>query len=74
MSSYHVCRNPAPHIYGVSVNDDRERYHYVYRITSIVSGTHYYGCRSSKTNPLNDIARYKSSSKSKPFQLLQKVS
>jgi len=43
-------------------------YHYVYRITNLVSNKHYYGKRSSKNEPHLDIGKkYFSSSKDKQF-------
>lgn len=43
-------------------------YHYVYRITHITLNKHYYGCRSTKHTPKEDLGvRYFSSSKDKEF-------
>ena len=42
--------------------------HYVYRITNIKENKHYYGCRTSKIKPVNDLGiNYFSSSKNKEF-------
>lgn len=47
--------------------------HYVYRITNILVGRHYYGVRSSKFEPINDLGiKYFSSSTNKKFILEQK--
>lgn len=49
------------------------RYHYVYRITNIVLNKHYYGSRSSKVRPEDDLGIvYFSSSKDKDFIKNQK--
>lgn len=49
--------------------------HYVYRITNKVENKHYYGCRTSKVPPIEDIGvKYFSSSKDKDFIAEQKVS
>lgn len=43
-------------------------FHYVYRITNKTSKIHYYGCRSSKISPNEDIGKkYFSSSRDKKF-------
>jgi DNA polymerase-1 len=43
-------------------------YHYVYRITNVVEGKHYYGKRSSKIGPKLDLGKkYFSSSRDKQF-------
>lgn len=48
-------------------------YHYVYRITNLVLKKHYYGCRSCKVTPKNDLGQvYFSSSKDKDFIAHQK--
>jgi hypothetical protein len=48
-------------------------YHYVYRITNKVTGKHYYGKRSSKNIPIEDLGKkYFSSSKNKSFIKEQK--
>ena len=48
-------------------------YHYVYRITNIVENKHYYGKRSSKCDPKQDLGiKYFSSSKDKVFKADQK--
>lgn len=42
--------------------------HYVYRITNKVENKHYYGCRTTKLEPKNDLgSKYFSSSKDKDF-------
>lgn len=44
------------------------KYHYVYRITEIIKRKHYYGVRTSKVEPLNDLGiKYFSSSRDKEF-------
>jgi len=44
-------------------------YHYVYRITNLKIGKHYYGVRSSKNKPINDIGvKYFSSSTDSEFR------
>lgn len=49
-------------------------YHYVYRITNIVENKHYYGKRTCKINPREDIGvAYFSSSTDKQFMKDQKV-
>ena len=48
-------------------------YHYVYRITNLVEKKHYYGKRSSKCDPKEDLGKtYFSSSRDKIFQTDQK--
>jgi len=48
-------------------------YHYVYRITNLVENKHYYGKRSSKCDPKEDLGvKYFSSSSDKMFMLDQK--
>lgn len=48
-------------------------YHYVYRITNTLLNKHYYGKRSSKLPPAQDLGfKYFSSSKDKEFIKLQK--
>ena len=48
-------------------------YHYVYRITNLVEKKHYYGKRSSKCDPKEDLGKkYFSSSTDKEFLLDQK--
>ena len=61
-------------IYGVSATPGSDgRYHYVYRITNLVENKHYYGKRTSKKNPYDDLgSRYFSSSRDKNFILCQK--
>lgn len=45
-----------------------KKYHYVYRITHLVEGKHYYGVRSSNVHPSKDIGiKYFSSSTNKEF-------
>jgi hypothetical protein len=67
----------ALNIYGVnpiqpSLLDNK--YHYVYRITNLVTGMHYYGKRSSSNHPYNDLGtRYFSSSSKKEFIQEQKT-
>ena len=42
--------------------------HYVYRITNKVENKHYYGCRTTKLEPKDDLgSKYFSSSKDKSF-------
>ena len=49
------------------------KFHYVYRITNIVSKRHYYGVKSSSCHPSLDIGiKYFSSSKDKEFMIDQK--
>ena len=49
-------------------------YHYVYRITNLVKNKHYYGCRTSKCLPNEDLRiKYFSSSKDKDFIKDQKL-
>jgi hypothetical protein len=48
-------------------------YHYVYRITNLVEKKHYYGKRSSKCDPKQDLGiKYFSSSRDKEFRTDQK--
>jgi hypothetical protein len=48
-------------------------YHYVYRITNVVEKKHYYGKRSSKCDPKQDLGKiYFSSSTDKEFIVDQK--
>jgi len=48
--------------------------HYVYRITNITDNKHYYGARSSKCAPVNDLGiKYFSSSSNKDFIADQKA-
>ena len=43
-------------IYGATpVVGTDNKFHYVYRITNIVEGKHYYGARSCKINPYKDL-------------------
>ena len=50
-----------------------KKYHYVYRITNIKHKKHYYGVRSSKIKPINDLGiKYFSSSTDKQFIIDQK--
>ena len=45
-----------------------DKYHYVYRITNTKLNKHYYGSRTSKLKPKEDIGiKYFSSSKDKDF-------
>lgn len=47
---------------------DRQKYHYVYRITNKVKNKHYYGVRSSRVKPKDDLGKkYFSSSTDKEF-------
>jgi len=47
--------------------------HYVYRITNVLLNKHYYGSRSCKCNPYDDLGiKYFSSSKDKDFKKDQK--
>lgn len=47
---------------------NKQKYHYVYRITNKVENKHYYGVRSSKVMPKDDIGKkYFSSSTDKDF-------
>lgn len=49
-------------------------YHYVYRITNVVENKHYYGKRSSKCDPKEDLGKkYFSSSTDKEFKIDQKL-
>ena len=49
-------------------------YHYVYRITNLVEKKHYYGKRSSKVDPKQDLGiKYFSSSRDKEFREDQKL-
>ena len=49
-------------------------YHYVYRITNLVEKKHYYGKRSSKCDPKQDLGKiYFSSSTDKEFKVDQKL-
>jgi len=49
-------------------------YHYVYRITNKVLGKHYYGVRSSRCAPMDDLGTtYLSSSSDKQFKTDQKA-
>ena len=44
------------HIYGPSpVLGSDNRYHYVYRITNLIEQKNYYGSRTSKINPFDDL-------------------
>lgn len=48
-------------------------YHYVYRITNLIEGKHYYGTRTTKVHPSKDLGkRYFSSSSDKDFKKDQK--
>lgn len=48
-------------------------YHYVYRITNVVEGIHYYGKRTCKVDPVNDLGiTYFSSSSDTEFIRTQK--
>lgn len=52
---------------------NRQKYHYVYRITNKVKNKHYYGVRSSKVSPRDDLGKkYFSSSTDKEFIKEQK--
>jgi hypothetical protein len=49
------------------------KYHYVYRITNLIKNKHYYGVRSTKFEPINDLGiKYFSSSKNAAFIKEQK--
>ena len=49
-------------------------HHYVYRITNLITNKHYYGSRTSKLTPINDLGKiYFSSSSNKDFILDQKL-
>jgi len=49
-------------------------YHYVYRITNILTNKHYYGSRSCNILPKNDLGfKYFSSSKDNDFIIDQKI-
>ncbi|HET8685894.1 MAG TPA: hypothetical protein VFM18_04435 [Methanosarcina sp.] len=62
-----------PKIYGERVTASNEKYHYVYRITHIKTGKHYYGKRTTKRIPLDDIGiKYFSSSSDLAFKKEQK--
>jgi len=59
-------------IYGATVpstfKSDDGRFHYVYRITNIVSNKHYYGKRTTSIDPFMDLGtKYFSSSTDKEF-------
>ena len=42
--------------------------HYVYRITNKIENKHYYGCRTTKLEPKDDLgSKYFSSSRDKEF-------
>lgn len=46
----------------------KQKYHYVYRITNLIRNKHYYGSRTSKNEPINDLGvNYFSSSSDKEF-------
>jgi hypothetical protein len=46
----------------------KQKHHYVYRITNTITNKHYYGSRTSKTEPINDLGIiYFSSSSDKEF-------
>ena len=50
-----------------------KKYHYVYRITNLLTKKHYYGCRSSNRLPIDDLGiAYFSSSKDIDFVTEQK--
>ena len=50
------------------MNNIKEKFHYVYRITNTVVNKHYYGVRSSKIDPKLDLGfKYFSSSTDKEF-------
>lgn len=50
-------------------NDIYSRYHYTYRITNLVECKHYYGSRSSKVHPTEDLGiKYFSTSSDKDFK------
>lgn len=52
---------------------NKQKYHYVYRITNTVENKHYYGVRSSKIIPKDDLGKkYFSSSTDKNFMREQK--
>ena len=42
-------------IYGVNCPQELSKYHYVYRITNTLTGLYYYGARSSKCQPKDDL-------------------
>ena len=51
-----------------------KKYHYIYRITNLKLKKHYYGVRTSKCHPKDDIGvKYFSSSKDKEFIQDQKA-
>ena len=46
------------YIYGHSpIIGSDDKFHYVYRITNIVENKHYYGSRTSKINPYDDLGK-----------------
>lgn len=52
---------------------NKQKHHYVYRITNIVENKHYYGVRSSKVIPKDDLGKkYFSSSTDKKFMREQR--
>ena len=54
-------------------NKFMKKYHYVYRITNKITGKHYYGSRSSKRSPSEDLGHfYFSSYSNKYFKIDQK--
>lgn len=63
------------HIYGATCTiGENNKFHYVYRITNLVEGKHYYGVRSSKVSPFNDLGtKYFSSQTVKSFIEDQKL-
>jgi hypothetical protein len=75
MTIYTEPNTPRTNIYGRrAVTGIDGRYHYIYRITNIVEGKHYYGKRTSKKHPHRDLGiKYFSSSTDKDFKLDQKT-
>jgi hypothetical protein len=58
-------------VYGANPTQPghNSKYHYVYRITNLITGMHYYGKRSSIHHPLSDLGtKYRSSSLNKEFR------
>ena len=58
---------------GACQENPTKKHHYVYRITNLVDGKHYYGSRTSKLRPEEDLGKkYFSSSRDKEFLKDQK--
>lgn len=53
---------------------DKNKFNYVYQITEISTGIKYIGSRGTKSaNPLQDLKKYKSSTKDKSFKIQQEL-